>query len=282
MEIHHTVAQCKLALRDLQQKGQKIGFIPTMGALHQGHLSLVKMAQKSCDIVVVSIYVNPTQFGPNEDFALYPRTLTEDALKLQEVGCNFLFAPSTEEIYYPNEDLYIQMPSLSKRWEGAMRPGHFEGVALVVTKLLGIVRPDKAFFGHKDFQQSVLIRQLARDLFLDCEIITGPTLREADGLAMSSRNRYLSAHERSLAPVIYNTLMHIKKKSVMGAPTEPLQKEAIQLLKAVDEIHVDYFDIVSSKTLEPLQLLDPSQEPVAIVAVKLGTTRLLDNMKIFD
>jgi pantoate--beta-alanine ligase len=281
VQVLETVAACKAALRPLQRQGQTIGFVPTMGALHAGHVSLVDLSREHCSQTVVSIFVNPTQFGPNEDFSKYPRTLADDLAKLEAAGCDFAFVPAVAALYHPNEDLAIHLPALSQHWEGAMRPGHFNGVALVVAKLLNIVRPDQAFFGQKDFQQTVVVRRLARDLFLDTAIVVGPTMREADGLAMSSRNRYLDADQRALAPRIYKTLKAVKAKAAAGMPTQPLCQWAATELTHDGAFVLDYFDIVDSDSLEHIPTLQPSQKPVAIVTARLGTTRLLDNLPLF-
>lgn len=281
MQILETVAAAKAALRPLQGRGQTIGFVPTMGALHAGHLSLVEMSREACNLTAVSIFVNPTQFGPNEDFSKYPRTLEQDLAQLRAAGCDFVFTPTVQQLYHPQEDLAIRLPALSREWEGAMRPGHFDGVALVVAKLLNIVRPDQAFFGQKDFQQTVVVRRLARDLFLDTRIAIGPTLREPDGLAMSSRNRYLDAWQRALAPRIYATLQAVKAKAKPGMPTAPLCQWAANELTHDGAFVLDYFEIVDALNLEKQTTLNHEAEPVAIVTARLGTTRLLDNLPLF-
>jgi pantoate--beta-alanine ligase len=256
-----------------------IGLVPTMGALHEGHLSLVREARRLCDLVVVSIFVNPTQFGPAEDFTRYPRDLTRDTALLTECNVDYIFAPAVEEIYPPGFTTYVNVEGVSERLEGASRPGHFRGVATVVTKLLNIARPDFAFFGQKDAQQTVVIRRLAADLALDTEIVVRPTLRDPDGLAMSSRNAYLTVEERAAAPVIYRALQ--KAETLYGQG----ERNAATLIETVGGMilreplaRLDYVAVTDAETLEPLDALDEERAALVSLAAHFGKTRLIDNV----
>ncbi len=282
MQVLDTVVATKQVLRPLRQKGMRVGFVPTMGALHAGHIALAKQSLAQTDRTVVSIFVNPAQFGPNEDLGRYPRTLEADIALLQAAGCHYLFVPSAAEIYHAGEDLRVQLPSLATVWEGASRPGHFDGVALVVAKLMNIVLPDAAFFGQKDFQQTVVLRRLARDLFWDTEIVVCPTLREADGLALSSRNRYLTTEQRAAAPFIYQTLLQVKHAATRGADAALLTNMARAAFDKNPHFKLDYFEIISAHTLHTVASVQAAEQPVAIVAAYLGSTRLIDNLPLLS
>ena len=262
-------------VRRLQREGLRVGLVPTMGALHEGHLSLVRLAQKSCDRVVTTIFVNPTQFAPQEDFSRYPRTLEQDLQLLREAGCQYIFLPSKEEVYPAGFSTEIDPPSVAKRWEGECRPGHFRGVCTVVLKLFNMIPADIAVFGQKDFQQAAVIRQMALDLNVGLQIKTGPTIREADGLAMSSRNRYLSAGERQRALSLSQGLSAAQQAVSAGekrvSAIASMLGETIQ--PQVD--HIDYVAIVDGETLEPVEVIGP--DTVVLLAVKIGKTRLIDN-----
>lgn len=255
-----------------------IGFVPTMGALHEGHLSLVREARRLCDVVVVSIFVNPTQFGPSEDFTRYPRDLTRDTSLLTGYNVDYIFAPGLEEIYTPRFSTYVTVEGVSDKLEGASRPGHFRGVATVVTILLNIVRPDFVFFGQKDAQQSVVIKRLVRDLAMDTEVIVRPTVRESDGLALSSRNAYLNEAERAAAPVLYRALRAARDLYQEG------ERDALRLVQAVCKVldreplvRSDYVALTDAETLEPLETLDDERPALVSLAAHLGGTRLIDN-----
>jgi pantoate--beta-alanine ligase len=258
-----------------------IGFVPTMGALHEGHLSLVREARRLCDVVVVSIFVNPTQFGPAEDFTRYPRDLTRDTALLTECNVDYIFAPAVEEIYPPGFATYVTVEGISDKLEGASRPGHFRGVATVVAKLLNIVRPDFAFFGQKDAQQVVVIKRLVCDLALETEVVARPTLRDPDGLAMSSRNAYLTAEERAAAPVLYRALQRAESLHTEG------ERAAAHLIDAVGDLilqeplaRLDYVAVTDGETLEPLEILDDERATLVSLAARFGKTRLIDNIVI--
>tara|TARA_B100000678_G_scaffold65617_1_gene53732 strand:- start:6925 stop:7722 length:798 start_codon:yes stop_codon:yes gene_type:complete len=259
---------------------QSIGVIPTMGNLHAGHMMLVKAAIQSCSFVISTIFVNPLQFGPNEDITAYPRTLNEDKKKLDIAGCNCLFAPSVEEIYGfdPSKSTVIQVPGISELHCGKSRPGHFEGVATVVSKLFNIIRPDKAFFGLKDYQQYLLIKQLVKDLVFEIEIIGIEIERESDGLAVSSRNAYLTAEEREIAPFLYACLNDVATAILNNdRDYRRLEKEGLQKLQEAG-FHPDYFSICHAETLQSANAKDDSI--VLLAAVTLGSCRLIDNLRI--
>ena len=261
-----------------REQDQTIGLVPTMGALHEGHLSLIREARSMCDVVVVSVFVNPTQFGPGEDFEHYPRDLTKDAAMLTDYNVDFIFAPSSEEIYPKGFATFVNVEGLSDQLEGASRPGHFRGVATVVTILLNIIRPDFAFFGQKDAQQTIVVKRLVKDLGFETEIVVLPTVREESGLALSSRNAYLNAEERQAARVLYRALERAKAAYKDG---ERNGQRLAGLVRATIETEpsarLDYISVTDAETLEKLDKLDDRPVLVAI-AVKFGTTRLIDNI----
>jgi pantoate--beta-alanine ligase len=247
-----------------------------MGALHEGHLSLVTRAKQDCDVAVATIFVNPTQFGPNEDFSKYPRTLESDLGKLASVGCDYVFVPAADEIYRPGHSTYVDPPHVASQWEGAIRPGHFRGVTTIVMKLFMMVPAHIAFFGRKDYQQVAVIRGMVEDLNLPIRIETCDTIRESDGLAMSSRNRYLTADERQRALSLsraLNTAREMISHGERDVSTIEAAMNAVLLAAPVDKI--DYAKIVHADTLEPLSQID--SPAVAIIAARLGSTRLIDN-----
>ena len=269
-----------------REASSPIIFVPTMGALHQGHLALIQHARKmagSSGMVIVSIFVNPIQFAANEDLSRYPRTLAADAALCEEAGVDLLFHPAVEEMYAGDASIKIQEDQLSQGLCGASRPGHFSGMATVVAKLFNIVRPDIAIFGEKDWQQLAIIRRLVRDLNFPIEIIGHPIAREKDGLAMSSRNVYLSAEERSAAPQIYQTLQTTAAMVQSGeSDVAKLLHSTRTTLAAIPKATIDYIEIVDSETLKPLSTLtNAPMETRLLVAVKLGSTRLIDNIKLY-
>jgi pantoate--beta-alanine ligase len=255
-----------------------IGLVPTMGALHEGHLSLVREARRMCDIVVVSVFVNPTQFAPGEDFKRYPRDLTKDTGLLTDYNIDYIFAPTPEEIYPKNFSTYVTVEGISEQLEGASRLGHFRGVATVVTLLFNIIRPDFAFFGQKDAQQTVIIKRLVRDLAFDTEIVILPTVREESGLAMSSRNDYLNDEERQAAAILYQSLRRAKEAYKDGERHAARLAETIRATLGTEpRARIDYISITDADTLEKLDKLD--DHPVLIaLAVNFGKTRLIDNI----
>jgi pantoate--beta-alanine ligase len=265
--------------RQARAENRIIGLVPTMGALHAGHLSLIERARRECSPVIVSIFVNPKQFGPNEDFSKYPRTFESDSEKLQGAGVDSLFAPEPSEIYPNGFSTYVNVDGLSEKLEGRSRPGHFRGVTTVVMKLLQIVQPNFAYFGRKDAQQSQLISRMARDLNLDTEIVVCPPAREPDGLALSSRNVYLSADERKAATVLHRALDAARSELAAGV-RDALQLQGVlhRTLSAERHARVDYAEIVDAESFEPIVRV--SKPCYVLLAVFVGKTRLIDNLLI--
>jgi pantoate--beta-alanine ligase len=279
VELIRTIEWMKQTARQAQAEGRVIGFVPTMGALHAGHLSLVEAARRETSPVVVSIFVNPRQFAPNEDLAKYPRPFDADRELLEHAGVDLLFAPTVEEMYPPGFRTVVNVEGLSDRLEGRVRPGHFRGVATVVLRLLEIVSPRFAYFGRKDAQQARIIRQMAGDLALDTEIVACPIVREPDGLAMSSRNAYLSPDERRAATVLFRALSRAKEMIGEGERDAARLVDAMRQVLAAEPLALpDYVEIVDSDSLEPVTLL--RKECLALLAVRIGATRLIDNMLI--
>jgi pantoate--beta-alanine ligase len=266
--------------RDKGDKGEKVAFVPTMGALHEGHLSLVRQAREDGSRVVVSIFVNPTQFGPSEDFARYPRTLKEDIEKLRTVACDAGFAPSAAEIYPAGFQTSIVNREMSRGLCGKFRPGHFEGVLTIVAKLLNIVTPDVALFGKKDYQQWRLIERMVRDLEMRCEIRGCEIVRETDGLAMSSRNRYMAADEREQASLIYQGLSHAKSLWAKGERSRKVLVDGFaQYIARCPKMSIQYAEIVDRESLVSCDEVLPDKSPVMIIAVIFGDVRLIDNLE---
>lgn len=262
-----------------RREGLVIGLVPTMGALHEGHRALIRRARLSCDAVVVSLFVNPRQFGAGEDLARYPRPFRRDAALCRDEGVDVLFAPSAAAIYPPGFQTSVSVPSLARRWEGEARPGHFEGVATVVTKLLGLIRPDLAFFGRKDYQQAALVRRLAADLTLGAKIVVCPTVREADGLALSSRNVYLTPEQRRAAPVLYRALRAGAAAIRRGETSAARIRSAMRRLVAKEPLaREDYLAVCDPETLEPLRRV--RGRVVLLGAVRIGVVRLIDNLPV--
>lgn len=263
----------------LHREGVCLGFVPTMGALHEGHRALIRTARLRCDAVIVSIFVNPTQFGPHEDFLRYPRQLKQDAAMCREEDVDVLFAPSQEGMYRPGFQTGVAVPRVSQRWEGAHRPTHFGGVATVVTKLLNIVRPDTAFFGQKDYQQVVVVRQLAADLNVGTTIVQCPTVREPDGLAMSSRNVYLTSAQRRAAPILYEAL-RAGERAIREGTTDATRIRRRMLMKLAAEplVQMEYVSVCDPDSLEPLTRI--AGTVVLLGAIRLGPVRLIDNLLV--
>lgn len=258
-----------------------VGLVPTMGALHKGHLSLVRRSLAEDDHVVVSIFVNPTQFGPQEDFDHYPRRLDDDLALLEREGVEAIFSPTPDEMYRKGFDTWIQVGRIAERLEGADRPGHFRGVATVVAKLFNVVQPQRAYFGRKDAQQLTVIRNMAADLNMETEIVPMPTVREADGLAMSSRNAYLSPQERQAAAVLWRALCRSHELHAAGERDASGLRTAMQTVISSEPLaQVDYISVADAATLEELQRLEPSRPALASLAVRIGATRLIDNMTL--
>ena len=279
MKVLSTISETRAAARALKASGKKLGLVPTMGALHEGHLSLVRLAKQQCDAVVASIFVNPKQFGPNEDFAKYPRAFERDQQMLQAESVDLLFAPTVEEMYPQGSTTFVNVEGLSERLDGMSRPGHFRGVSTVVSKLFHIVEPDKTFFGQKDAAQVAIIRRMVRDLDLPVEIVVGPIVREPDGLAMSSRNAYLNPTERKQALVLSRALKEVESEIGAGVlDTNRLVKMAKQIFATESDVRVDYIAVVNRDTLDPIG--DVSRGALVAVAAYVGTTRLIDNVVI--
>jgi len=267
-------------IRALRQKlSGSVGFVPTMGYLHEGHLALVKQARIENSAVIVSIYVNPTQFGPREDFGAYPRELNRDLELLRGEGVDVVFVPSDEEMYPPEFSSWVDVEKVTGRLEGASRPGHFRGVATVVAKLFNIVQPTRAYFGQKDAQQAVVIKRMVADLNMGIEIVVVPTARESDGLAMSSRNIYLSPRERQAATILFKALALARQLWQGGErDAEKIRRQMTSLIQKEPLARIDYVSIADAETLEELDLLD--RPALASLAVRIGKTRLIDNMPL--
>lgn len=273
MQIAGTVAHARAFFDVLPRP---LGFIPTMGALHDGHLALVRRAREECTSVAASVFVNPAQFGANEDFDKYPRDLESDRQKLADAGVDVLFAPDAAAVYPPGYSTYVDVGEMGARFEGAVRPTHFRGVATVVTKLLNVVRPDVLYLGQKDAQQTAVLRRVVRDLDLPVRVEIVPTVRERDGLAMSSRNAYLSAEQRAAAPSLYRAINELRDALANGASkTEAVDRARAALASAASP---DYFDVVDASTFEPKERLDGNS--FVIGAARFGSTRLLDNLYV--
>ncbi|MEN3026767.1 MAG: pantoate--beta-alanine ligase [Chlorobiota bacterium] len=278
MELIVTVRHMQQYADQQRCAGRRIAVVPTMGYFHEGHLSLMRRARQLADVVVTTLFVNPTQFGPGEDYERYPRDLERDRRLAEEIGCDVLFVPSVEEMYPGGYTTVVSVRGISDKFEGRFRPGHFEGVATIVLKLFLATKPHVAIFGQKDWQQTLVVRQLVRDLNVDIEIVVAPTVREPDGLAMSSRNVYLSAEERQKATVLYRALQRgrelvLREERRRQAIVETMERE----LLAVPELQVDYAAAAEAYTLEEPDTFSPGQELVLLVAARLGTTRLIDN-----
>ena len=271
-----TVEALRGEVAALRHAGKKIGFVPTMGALHEGHLSLVRAAKAECDAAVVSIYVNPSQFGPSEDFSKYPRTLDADRALLADCKTDLIFAPANDEVYRAGHATWVDVEAIAQPLEGVCRPGHFRGVATIVLKLLNMVQPDVAYFGQKDFQQALVIRRMVADLDLPVRIQVCPIVREADGLAMSSRNRYLSPAARQRALVLCRSLELANKLVAEGERrAAAIAQRMTELIKTADDARIDYVALVDPDTLQPVEEIN--RPTLAALAVKIENTRLIDN-----
>lgn len=273
MRIIHTAAELTAAIDSAKAAGQSVGFVPTMGALHEGHLSLIDVAHTKGDFIVVSVFVNPKQFGANEDYDKYPRTLNEDAKLLETKNVDVLFAPSVDEIYPPEGVREQRAGVVGSTFEGASRPGHFDGMLTVVGRLFDLTRPDVAVFGAKDAQQVFMVKKLAGALYKDTEIITAPTFREPSGLAMSSRNRYLTESQKTNAATLHRAL------GLLEQPLSRSLEDATALINSTPETKLDYIAVVDSEIFRPVGD-DFRGKALAIVAAKVGDTRLIDNLEI--
>ena len=274
-----SAAQVTAVSKEAHRAGKRVGFVPTMGALHEGHLSLIRTARAQSEVVIASVFVNPAQFGPNEDFSHYPRQPERDSAMLAAEKTDYLFMPSTEEMYPPGASTWVTVEGLSDKLDGRSRPGHFRGVTTVVAKLFNIVQPDFAFFGQKDAAQVAIIGKIVRDLNFDVRIVACPIVREADGLAMSSRNAYLTPEQRKQATVLYRSLMRVQSLVDQGESSAArLHVAGTQVVAEGPAVKLDYFEIVERNTLDPIP--DVSQGALVAVAAYLGNTRLIDNIVI--
>jgi pantoate--beta-alanine ligase len=277
MKICSTISDARAACREARDNRKRLGLVPTMGALHEGHLSLVRAAKAQCDAVAVSIFVNPTQFGPTEDLSKYPRQFDQDCGLLEKEGVEILFAPPVEDMYPPGAATWVLVEGLSEKLDGRSRPGHFRGVTTIVAKLFHIIEPEAAFFGQKDAAQLAVIRRMVEDLNFAVEIVACPIAREPDGLAMSSRNAYLNREERSRALVLQRSLQRAQQQFQGG------ERSAAKLISGAKEVFanepqvvLDYFEIVDPDTLDPVERI--SQRTLVAVAASVGSTRLIDNV----
>ena len=278
--VSDTIADLRLRVAHARRGGLSVGLVPTMGALHAGHESLIRAARGACDFVVVSIFVNPTQFGPTEDFARYPRTPQADLELCARAGAALVFMPTPEEMYGRGSLTVVAVPSLSATLCGASRPGHFDGVCTVVAKLFNIVQPDKAFFGAKDYQQATILRRMAGDLDFPLEVAVCPTVREEDGLAMSSRNRYLSPAQRAQAVALHESLCLAARLAGQGERSAGRILAAMRehLARRAPDAQIDYIQVVDPDSLQDVEIVD---RPVQVLlAVRLGRARLIDNMRV--
>ena len=279
MRVIRSLRELQRWRRRLSSTPKTIGFVPTMGALHKGHVSLLERARQQCDLVIVSLFVNPLQFGPSEDLRRYPRDFPADRRLCQKAGVDLLFVPDGKDLYPPSFQTTVTVDGLTKRWEGEVRPAHFQGVTTVVTKLLNLVAPHRAYFGQKDFQQYVVITQLVKDLNLPVKIVRCPTVREADGLALSSRNRYLANEQRQEAKVLYLALSEGERCIKAGERNgRRVQPSMARILAQHPGVSVDYLVVCDAQTLEPLKRIEG---PVVLLgAIRLGSVRLIDNLLV--
>lgn len=279
MQIVRTIAETRAAVAAARAQGRTVGLVPTMGALHEGHLSLIRAARAACDVVVATIFVNPKQFGPTEDFAQYPRSFDADCDLLRAENVDILFAPALDEMYLPGATTFVEVAEISDRLDGVSRPGHFRGVATVVAKLFNIVAPDRAFFGQKDAAQVAILRRMVRDLNCPLEIVVCPIVREPDGLAMSSRNSYLSADDRHRALILSRTLRHIEQQIATGVTSAAaLIATGLGVLAEQPSARLDYLRVVDPDTLADIP--DISKGALIAIAAWIGSTRLIDNILI--
>ncbi|MHC2990819.1 pantoate--beta-alanine ligase [Pontibacter sp. HJ8] len=279
MEVIEQVASLRAIVHALRCSGKRIGFVPTMGALHEGHLQLLRTSARENDVTICSIFVNPTQFNNASDYRLYPRTLEQDTSLLQTIGCDYVFAPTAEEVYPKQTLLTFSFGALETVMEGAQRPGHFNGVAIVVAKLFNIVQPHKAYFGQKDLQQVAVVRQLVQTLSFDLEVVCMPTVREESGLAMSSRNKRLNDVQRGLATQLYKVLQ-LARRDLKQKPVPTIKHEVAHYLQQVEELELEYFEVADPLTLQPVADVSSSEEVALCIAAFVGGVRLIDNILV--
>jgi len=278
MKVISSPSETREFLRTQRSVGSTIGVVPTMGALHAGHVSLMEAGRPEVDELVATIFVNPTQFGPNEDFAKYPRTLQADLQMCESAGVDVVFTPSTDEMYSASSQTAVSVGELTTKLEGDRRPGHFDGVTTVVGKLFNITCPDRAYFGQKDYQQQLVIRRMVEDLDWGIEVVTCPIVREADGLAMSSRNRYLSSEERERSLVLYRALQLAETLAEQGTRPAEITATIQELIAGQNGVVPDYATVVCCNTLEPVR--DDAAAAMVLLAAKVGNTRLIDNQRL--
>jgi pantoate--beta-alanine ligase len=277
MQIFNSISSLQEFLKEVRKEGHSVGFVPTMGALHTGHLSLIEASKKQNDLTVCSIFVNPTQFNNAHDLSVYPRTLETDCQMLDSVGCDLVFAPSAEEMYPQLPNIKFDFGDLERVMEGQFRPGHFNGVGIVVSKLFNIVQPDNAYFGQKDLQQCAVVNRLVKDLSFSLKLNICPTQREMDGLAMSSRNRNLSSEQRADAPHIYKVLQKAVELLKENKSSSAVKTFVEQYFKALSNFELEYFEISDFETLQPINELQTGKTALCIAAF-MGKTRLIDNV----
>jgi len=282
MEICRTIIEVRNILQNTREAKKPIGLVPTMGALHQGHLKLIEASKKKCDFTVASIFVNPTQFNNPEDLTKYPKTIDEDIIKLTDTGCDALFLPSDEEIYPSPPSLKIKLDNIGEQLEGKFRTGHFDGVGLVVSKLFNIIQPDQAFFGQKDIQQFYIIKALVDQLNFPIQMNMVPTMREPNGLAMSSRNMRLSTEELLEATLIIKTLNKAQERLLSGIDTITVRAEVQKLFSASDRLALEYFEIVNTDDFKPTQQLKDKEKIALCIAAEIGQVRLIDNLMLIS
>lgn len=280
MHVFTTVSELQAFLNSARSQGQRIGLVPTMGALHEGHLALIRQALAENDVVVCSIFVNPTQFNNHEDLEKYPRTEAQDLAMLQSAGCQVAFVPEVQQMYPSPTQLQFDFGPIATVMEGKSRPGHFNGVGVVVSKLFHITRPDKAYFGQKDLQQVAIIQQLVRDLSFSLELVIVPTLREPSGLALSSRNQRLSAAEKELAPQVFHRLSLARAQLLKGCDISLVHAELSTYFSKITAFNLDYFEIVDQTNLQPLAKYIPGKPAALCIAIYLGPVRLIDNILV--
>ncbi|MDZ7755693.1 pantoate--beta-alanine ligase [Rhodohalobacter sp.] len=280
MDVCKSIDEIREVVKSLKSQGKRIGFVPTMGALHEGHLSLIRQAKEKADEVVVSIFVNPEQFGPNEDFESYPREMEEDLKKCEDEGVSVVFAPNRDDVYDEKKYIRIEVDELNRHMCGGSRPGFFEGILLIVNKLFNIVSPDVAVFGQKDIQQFQIVSRMVYEFNHNIELIMAPIERANDGLALSSRNKYLSLEEREIAPGLYRALNYIEKQIQGGVDTPSLLLKHQKSELEAKGFKIDYLDMFDKKTLQPVETLSKGSEYILAGAVWLGKTRLIDNFLI--
>ena len=282
MEICKTIASIKDFVKEAKTSEKVIGLVPTMGALHHGHLKLIKESNQKCDLTIASIFVNPTQFNNPDDLAKYPRTLEDDLKKLREAGCDAVFLPESTEVYPSKPTLKINFEPLASELEGKFRPGHFDGVGLVVSKLFNIIQPHHAFFGQKDLQQFFIIKTLRDQLNFPIELTMVPTVREVNGLAMSSRNMRLGSEEKTEASLIYKALKKAQEGLIAGKELHDVTYEVKELFRMSNRLHLEYFEIVDTDTFQPLERIDDKEKTALCIAAEIGQVRLIDNLMLIS